>query len=364
MAQAKGSRLNILVLRLGGIGDAVVSLPALRALRKGFPNSKITIACQSWLKEIFEGENIANEFIVYDNLFSAKTKDLFKPMAWKELFHLARRLLMERWDFFMAFHPMYSFKECLRPLLFSILSRAKRRIGMDSSSRGWFYHKRARYNRWGIRNYADILADTVELLEIEVKDRKPLIILSEGEREWARKFLEREGWKESSSLIGFCPTGRLKTKWWDWDRYLTVLKWIRDEHKDSKFLLTIGKGEDEAERFFVDGLGTDLILAKGLPIRNLASTIEKCNLFISNDTGPMHLAFAVGVPTIGLFGPGEWQRWAYNDENFFAIHHMVDCWPCYKDICDRGHICMKKITVEEVLEKVKEALEKKWKDRA
>jgi len=354
---------NILVLRLGGIGDAIVSLPALRALRRGFPKSRIAIACQSWLKEIFKEENIADEFIVYDALFSAGKKDLLKPRIWKELLSLSHRLLQRKWHILLLIHKLYSSTEILKPLLFSILTRSPLRVGMDGTGRGFFLTHRLRYNRYGRRHYIDIIADTVELLGIKVFDRTPKLTLKEVEKERAREFLREMGWEEDSLLVGFCPTGRLKTRWWDWNRYVEVLRWIERESKDCYFLLTIGRNEWEAERFFREKLGEKLIVARGLPIRHLAGIIQRCSLFISNDTGPMHLAFAVGVPTIGLFGPGEWQKWAYNDKRFFAIHHMVDCWPCYKDICDRGHICMKKISVEEVIEKVKIALEERWEDR-
>jgi heptosyltransferase-2 len=355
---------NILVLRLGGIGDAIVSLPALRALRKNFPKSRIAIACHSWLEEMFKEENIANEFIVYDHLFLAEKKDLLNPRIWKELFSLSLRLFQRKWHILLLIHPLYTATEIVKPLLFSFLTRSSVRVGMDGSGRGFFLTHRLRYNRYGKRHYLDIIADTVELLGIKVFDRIPKLTLKEVEKERARDFLREMGWEEDSLLVGFCPTGRRKTRWWDWDRYVEVLRWIERESKDCYFLLTIGRDEEEVERFFREKFGEKLIVARGLPIRHLAGIIERCSLFISNDTGPMHLAFAVGVPTIGLFGPGEWQRWAYNDKGFFPIHHWVDCWPCYKDICDRGHICMKKISVEEVIEKVKIALEGRWEDRS
>ncbi|MBC7329540.1 glycosyltransferase family 9 protein [bacterium] len=353
---------NILVLRLGGIGDAIVSLPALRALREGFPESKITIACQNWLKEIFKEENVADEFIVFDALFSAGRKDLLNPRIWRQLFSLTRILLQKKWHILILLHKLYSFTEIIKPLLFSFLTRSPVRVGMDGSGRGFFLTHRLRYNRYGRKHYIDIIADTVELLGIKVRDRTPILRLREEEKEVARKFLEEIGLNKNSLLVGYCPTGRRKTRWWDWNGYVEVLRWVESEYRDCYFLLTIGR-EEAAERFFKEKLGEKLIVARGMPIRYLAGVMQKCNLFISNDTGPMHLAFAVGVPTIGLFGPAEWQKWAYNDEKFFAIHHMVDCWPCYKDICDKGHTCMKKISVEEVIEKVKIALEGKWEDR-
>jgi ADP-heptose:LPS heptosyltransferase len=355
---------NILVLRLGGIGDAIVSLPALRALREGFPKSRITIACQSWLAEIFKEENIADEFIVYDALFSAGKKDLLKPMIWKELFSLSRRLIQRKWDILLLLHKLYSATEIIKPLLFALLTRSPLRVGMDGTGRGFFLTHKLRYNRYGRRHYIDIISDTVELLGIKVEERAPTLKLGDKERERARKFLEEMGWKGNSLLLGFCPTARRKTKLWAWDRYVEVLRWIKEREANCQFLLTIGRDEGEAERFFKEKLGEKLIVARGLSIRNLAGILERCSLFISNDTGPMHLAFAVGVPTIGLFGPAEWHKWAYNDRRFYAIHHWVDCWPCYKDICDRGHICMKKISVEEVIEKVKIALEGIWENRS
>jgi heptosyltransferase-2 len=355
---------NILAFRIGGIGDGIVALPALSALRKTLPNSRLVLATQSWIAELLEEEKIADEFIVFDSFFLARKKNLLNLKVWQEFLRLSRCLLKQKWDILFLLHPLDSLFTTIKPFLVALFSRSPIRVGMDSQGRGFFLTHKLHYNPYERgHNNAELLAETVELLGIRVKERKPRLNLTENEKHRGEMFLKEMNWK-GSLLIGFCPTGRLKTRWWDWDRYVEVLRWIEKEYKDCYFLLTIGRNEWEAERFFREKLGEKLIAARGLPIRHLAGIIQGCSLFISNDTGPMHLAFAVGVPTIGLFGPGEWQKWAYNDKNFFAIHHMVDCWPCYKEICDRGHICMKKISVDEVIEKVKIALERRWEDRS
>ncbi len=98
-------------------------------------------------------------------------------------------------------------------------------------------------------------------------------------------------------------------------------------------------------------------VADGLTLRQLTALVSKCDLFITNDAGPMHIACALGKPTLSLFGPGDPQTWFPYDEEKkqIAIHHPPSCWPCHRDECDKLD-CMRDISVDEVVEKAKQLL--------
>ncbi|MFP4029189.1 MAG: glycosyltransferase family 9 protein [Candidatus Brocadiia bacterium] len=92
-------------------------------------------------------------------------------------------------------------------------------------------------------------------------------------------------------------------------------------------------------------------------VKQLAACIELCDLYISNDTGPMHLSVAMQTPTVGLFGPGNWQGYGtYPPEwNFRMIRADVDCWPCEDRHC-KSRKCFKEISVSKVVETAEELL--------
>lgn len=96
-------------------------------------------------------------------------------------------------------------------------------------------------------------------------------------------------------------------------------------------------------------------LAGELSISQLMALIKRYSMFLTVDTGPMHIAAALGVRTIALFGPGDFNKWAYKNPSFMVIRKEVRCSPCYNYEC-ASHECMRAITVEEVIEKIHLAL--------
>ena len=121
-----------------------------------------------------------------------------------------------------------------------------------------------------------------------------------------------------------------------------------------RVILTAGPGDGEAIRKVQKALTTPLPVFMSLPLRQLAALLGACSACIANDSGPMHIAAAVGTPTIGIFGPGEENIWFPYDAaaGHTALRHDVVCHPCHLDFCNRdGDLymeCMQGLTREEV----------------
>jgi len=94
---------------------------------------------------------------------------------------------------------------------------------------------------------------------------------------------------------------------------------------------------------------TDVITIAGLPLRQFAALLEKCSIFLCNDSGPMHIAAALKVPTVAIFGPTDHVRWGTRSDKAVVVRKDVDCWPCSAHKCKKGFECIKTLPVEWVL---------------
>ncbi|MBM2841162.1 MAG: rane protein of unknown function, partial [Bacteroidetes bacterium] len=121
-------------------------------------------------------------------------------------------------------------------------------------------------------------------------------------------------------------------------------------------IMFAGPNDGDAAKTALKHSFSNIKVLNNLPLRQLAAVITHCSLFIGNDAGPIHIAAAVGTPTIGLFGPGEENIWFpySSDEGHIALRKDVPCHPCHLDFCNRegdGYMeCMKLLTVSEVFE--------------
>jgi heptosyltransferase-2 len=190
----------------------------------------------------------------------------------------------------------------------------------------------------------------------------PKIFLREEDRRWADGVLKDLGIREGELLIAMNPGATYGlAKCWYPDRFGKLGKRLAEKW-EAKILL-FGK---EEERPIVDEilhyLGTDGINLIGKTgLLQLAALLERCTLLVTNDTGTMHMATAVGIPVAALFGStpplatGPW------GEGHVVVRKDVPCSPCWKRICPKDHRCMELITVDEVEKVVDKQLRRKRK---
>jgi ADP-heptose:LPS heptosyltransferase len=130
----------------------------------------------------------------------------------------------------------------------------------------------------------------------------------------------------------------------------------------ARVILTAGPRDGAVVNAVLERAGPGVTVFQGLPLRSLAALVSRCSAFVSNDAGPMHIAAAVGTPTIGLFGPGEEDIWFpyARASGHTALRMPVPCHPCHLDFCNRPGKdymeCMKLLTVGEVLAAVERAV--------
>jgi lipopolysaccharide heptosyltransferase II len=331
------------------IGDVVLTTPIIASVRKAFPDAYIAYLAEHHAASLLEHNPALNEIIGFD--FSRPTLIEQTRIG----FLLRRRRFDLAIDLFG--NP--------RSALLTFLSGARVRVGPLRKGRGALYTIQVSDD--GTPKTAIAFHNQyLHAVGIPPVATKTSIVLSDDERREARIYLE---WLDretapidfSRPLIGIHPGATWPAKKWLPGYFGDLIDRLRAK-LGAQVIVFGGPKEDDVVRDVMSHSTAEVKIVRGLPLRQLGAIIAMCRVFIANDAGPMHIAAAVGTPTIGLFGPGEENIWfPYPaSEGHRALRHDVPCHPCHLDVCNRegdGYMeCMKRLSVEEVLEAAERTL--------
>lgn len=319
---------NILLIRLSSLGDIVLTTPAIRAVRTHFPNAFIAMLVAKQSADILKHNPHLNKIIEFNRL--AEDKDT------GEMLRTLRILRNQRFSLTIDFQRKF------RTELLMYFCGAAERVG---NGRLCTIRVPEQGNKHATEHYFDLL----NAAGIPAEDKKLELFFDDTERTDALNLFTKVGIGEENLTVGLFPGAGWKLREWMPERFAEIGdKLVRHFNTD---VLIFGGPKEMALVKTVGNLMNEnhFLFAGELNIRQFASCIERCNLFISNDTGPMHIAAAVGTPTVALFGPGNHIRFQPLGDIHTINRHDVPCSPCkqFTDKC-KDNICMKGITVDEV----------------
>ena len=327
---------KILLIRLSSLGDIVLTTPAIRAVRANFPDAHIAMLVAKQSADILRENPHLNEIITFDR--SAKDKDT------GEMWRLVR-LLRQR-----KFTLAVDFQRKFRTEILMYLSGATERVG---KGRLCTVRVSEQGNKHATAHYFDLL----HAAGIPAADRKLELFLAESERRDAVQRFKTAGTVDGRLKVGLFPGAGWKLREWMPERFAAVGDRLV-AHFNADVLIFGGPHESELVQTVANLMEMQAIpFAGNLQIRQLAACIEQCDLFLTNDTGPMHIAAGVGTRTVSLFGPGNHIRFQPLGVGHQIIRHDVPCSPCkqFIDKC-KDNICMKGIEVDEVWQTISLAL--------
>jgi len=332
-----GKVSNILVLQFWGIGETILTLPALNVLRKRFPKSKITV--------LATGRNI-------DVYYKNKDADNIVNLN-MGVFSILDFIIRN----FRKYDLVVDMEEYLN--ISSIISFfvGRKRIGFKGKARGKLYSKSVIYN--DKQHTVDTFLDLAALTGARAKPKK-LVELNYSEQDKAA--VERLI-KTSKPLIGIAPGAAesAKSRMWFRERFAELADLIIKKY-DVEVVFIGNEKEKKLIGSIIGMMENRALNSAGLfSLKQLFYFVKKCRVIISNDAGAMHIAAAQGVKTIGLFGPNTPVRWVPYGDNA-SVYKQVECSPCinthlgivpeckWKKSDKRYLQCMKKIEVKDVLE--------------
>ena len=327
---------KILLIRLSSLGDIVLTTPAIRAVRAHFPNAYIAMLVAKQSAEILRENPHLDEIITFNRL--AKDKDT------GEMLRIIRHLRAQKFTLTIDLQRKF------RTEMLMYFSGAAKRIG-----KGRFCTVRVpeQGNKHATAHYFDLL----HAAGIPVEDRRLELFLSESEQLDAAQRFEAAGVNNGALTVGLFPGAGWKLREWMPERFAAIGDRLV-QHFNANVLIFGGPKEAELVQTIASLMNAPAIpFAGNLQVRELTACLEKCDLFLTNDTGPMHIAAAVGTPIVSLFGPGNHIRFQPLGTFHQTIRHAVPCSPCkqFTDKC-KDNICMKGIGVDEVWESVSRVL--------
>ena len=315
--------------------------PALAALRKGFPDSHISLLISPWVREIFDGNPDIDEIIIYDGKGQERTL--------QGKIRFIQSLRKRNFDTGIVMQPR-SYKAAF--LVY--LSGSQDRIGYSHYLRNLFLTRTLEFPRVPFHD-VDMFLDLALSLGVTPGRREPYLPLSTKAEHWADKFLEEEGVKSGELLIGINPGAFKQSKRWPEPRYAQLSDILI---KDFRAKVIVFQGRDEDEIIGrVSALMREKAIIARTGIKELGALCRRCKLFIGNDTGPMHVAAASGTPVIALFGPADPTRSRPLGRHHVVIKKDLPCSPCSRKVCTEL-TCMKSISVEDVLQAIRLQLER------
>jgi ADP-heptose:LPS heptosyltransferase len=174
-----------------------------------------------------------------------------------------------------------------------------------------------------------------------------------------RRYLEAGGVRDDELLVGIHPGGHYWTQRWPPERFARLSDAITEEYKAKAVLIT-GPGEGPLAGEVLSKMSRPPLVFSGRPTGHLIALIWRCDLLICNNSGPLHIAAALGTPTVSMMGPTIPERWWPRGEGHIVIRKDLPCMPCNEGRCPIGtHDCMRLITVQDVIDAVESQLSRR-----
>lgn len=329
--------MRVLVKELNWLGDVVMSLPALRAVRRAFPEARLVVLIKQELASFFDDATGIDEVLPY----------AMRP-GWRglrDLRHIVAAVRTRRFDVAIIFPK--SFASALWPAL----ARIPRRAGFVSDARGWLLTDKTALPRQDgshqVHLYLKLLHETLHI-DGSSTDFAPEV--SEAHRRTMERWLAERRRRPDGPLIALAPAAAYgPAKEWPAASYAALIDLLASRYGAECVLVGSPGERHKCMAVAAATRGGPLIAAGETSVGEALALLSLCAGFAGNDSGSMHVAGALGIPAVGLYGSTNPQRTGPLGERTAILYHPIECSPCMKRTCRFGHYnCLKQITPEEV----------------
>ena len=343
-----GNQKNILVIRLDHLGDVLLATAAPKIIKENFQKSRVIFLTSSWSAPLLENNPFVDEVVLYDAPWFYKKRYKKNPSS-PGFFGLASILRKKKID--LAIGLRGDFRENL--LMF--LSGIKKRLGYGITGGNFFLTHEVAY-RQGVHESAH-LVDLLSVLGVSGTTLEPKLYFSDTETARFDQRLERLGILKDEKYISFLIGAGSPSKEWPVENVDLFLEQFLKRFSQHKAVV-VGSNLKLAEKIHQKNNPQLLNLVGETSLHELCLLIRRSTLFIGPDSGPTHIAVALGVPAVFLYsGTNDYERWRPLAEASTILRHPVSCSPCYLETCNvKGHPCMSEIKPEEVIKTVETVL--------
>ncbi|WP_447979701.1 lipopolysaccharide heptosyltransferase II [Candidatus Nitrospira bockiana] len=335
---------RILIRATNWVGDAVLTEPALSALHAALPDAELTLLARPAVAELFTAHPALSRILFYDH----RGRHARLSGKWT----LAGELRRYRFDLAVLFQNAFE------AALLAFLAGVPRRYGYATDGRRLLLTQAVPVApptlvKHQIHYYLDLL----RLLGIEPVARAPRLYVTREEEAEAERRLAEAGADPRDLLIGLNPGSTYgSAKRWLPERFAQTADRLAAD-VGARVVIVGAPGEESLGQAIAASMTSSPIVLSGrTSIRQLMAVIRRCRLFLTNDTGPMHIAAAFGVPVVAVFGPTDTRTTAPYGEDHAIVRQPVECSPCLLRECPIDHRCMTRISVDQVYSTASEKL--------
>ena len=340
---------KILVRGANWVGDAVMTIPALRELRRIFPAAHITLYTRGWAQGIFEDADFIDEILTFEKTGS-KTGDVF-----------AQAKVIKEGKFDLAVLFPNSFESALT----AKLGKVSRRFGYSKDARRFLLTDAIKIPEWKnerheVYYYLNLVAEIERKFfgneKVSLAEPKTDLQVSEARKVEARKVLEANGVDLSRKIIALgVGSTNSRAKRWQTESYAELNDRIQSELNADVILVGAENESEVSLEVFEKSNIKPIILTGKTDLAEVAAILSEIDLLVSNDMGLAHIAPAVGTKTLVIFGPtNELTTKPIGAE---IIRKNVECAPCMLRDCPIDHRCMTRISASEVFNKLTQMID-------
>ncbi|MBP7087973.1 MAG: lipopolysaccharide heptosyltransferase II [Candidatus Omnitrophica bacterium] len=327
---------RILIVRTDRLGDVILSTAVVENLRLAFPKARLAFMCRPYTASILEYNPYLNEVIIYDK----DNKHKSFPASLKFAFYLRRK----KFDWAIILHPTN------RVHIVTFLARIPIRVGWNRKYSFLLTKKIEHTKQKGLKHELEYTLDILRHLNIPIRSKETYFPVIEAAQTEVANLLKKEGLKDTDKIIAIHPSASCPSKRWPQSNFCKLTELLKQKI-DAKIVVITSESEKEFGAEIVKK--EDVIDFRGkLNILGIGALLKRSVLFISNDSGPVHIAASLGIPVISIFGRSDAglspARWKPLGKESFYFHKDVGCQICLAHNCQKDFLCLKEITPEEV----------------
>jgi heptosyltransferase-2 len=340
--------MRILVRATNWVGDAVMALPALEAIRRREPRAHIAVLARAWVAELYRDQGFADQLIVFEHAG--------RHAGIGGVERLARELRRERFDVALLLQNAF------QAAWLAWRAGIPRRIGYARDRRSWLLTQAVELPQAGEipsqepYYYLELLRRAGWLEQLPQLSAVTMRV-SDAARQNGESKLRAAGAREAARRVAMAPGAAYgAARLWPVERYAALADRAVAE-LDVDVVLVGSTADRDAEQRIAEAMRRKPVMLAGqTSIGELPGVLRACGAFVGNDSGAMHVAAAVGLPVVGVFGPTDPEATAPLSDRMTVVREPVECSPCFLRACPVDHRCMQRIEVERVFDALRASL--------
>jgi heptosyltransferase-2 len=342
---------KILIIRLSSLGDIVLTTPVIKSLKRKFPDSDIFFLTKNEYHDLLKNDPHIFSLIEFDPFEKHKGVSGF--------FRLVRELKGYNFDLMIDLHAN------LRSFLIRHLLKANIKIKYNKRWLARLLLVHLKFIKVKPIYTIDSYLEALKKIDVNSSDKNPIIYLDQEGENFMKDFLMEKKIEKDDIVVGIHPGAKWKTKRWTEEKFARVCQILNKKSQIKIILFGDRKDQDVIERINSLSENQRVFKAVNLPLNKFISLIKRCDCFVTNDSGPMHIASALGVPVVAIFGPTHPKLgFAPIGSENIILTADVKCSPCSlhggKRCHKKSRFCMDLIEPEMVADAVERLLEKRF----